>query len=154
MGFFPLIFPNLQGNSLSQSPQYIFRTSQINQSLSEKKKKGFLSRSSIPVWISYLAKDIANGRKQLSDLLGPQHDAEGHHQRHLFQETQKVRSSSLGTSCNSPTVCSGPSSSFHSFRKYSLWAYYMTRAILGSGETIVKKIDTIPVTMFGFHINT
>lgn len=46
MGFFPLIFPNLQGNSLSQSPQSIFRTSQIHQSLSGKKKKGFLSRSS------------------------------------------------------------------------------------------------------------
>ena len=61
---------------------------------------------------------------------------------------------SLGASCNSPTVRAGPTSSFHSFSKYFLWAYYMTGAILGSGETIVKKIDTIPVTMFGFHIDT
>lgn len=39
----------------------------------------------------------------------------------------------LDISCNSPIVCSGLSSSFHSFSTYFLWAYHMIDAILGSG---------------------
>lgn len=65
--------------------------------------------------------------------------------------------SRLDVSCNSPTVCLGLISSFHSVSKYFLWTYHMADVGLGSGETTVRKRHPIPATMIltvQFDINT
>lgn len=53
----------------------------------------------------------------------------------------------LDVSCNTPTVCSGLISSFHSVSKYFFRAYHVTSVVLGSGEAIASKIQPIPAMM-------